>query len=119
VGLVTPEYIAHATLQKSGLLVVGQAEHPQKMMQSRPIAFQVTTNSRTPAIRQPLFQELLNMGLVDLPPSQPPPEVLDDVDIGSAMPWDVPPRSQVLRVPLQDQTHRFGADTPTDMLPTL
>lgn len=68
VCLVTPEYIAHATLQDSGSLVVAEPEHLQKMVQSGPIAPQMTTDSWAVAICQPLIQELLDMRLADLPP---------------------------------------------------
>jgi hypothetical protein len=53
--LVTPEYIAHATLQDSGSLVVAEPEHLQKMIQSGPIAPQMTTDSWAVALCQPLI----------------------------------------------------------------
>jgi len=115
VRLVAPEYIAHATLQKSGLLVVVKPKHFEKMMQRGPITPQVTTSSRALAIWQPLIQKPLDMGVANLPPPQPTPKVLDDADIGSAMRWDMPTRHQVLRVLFQDQTNRFGAETPADV----
>jgi hypothetical protein len=56
---ITPQHLAQAALQISGLLLV-ESEHLQQMIQSGTNHPSITTDSRTLTLRQGLIEKLLH-----------------------------------------------------------